>query len=204
MSDVRIIIIGAGVSGLALAQGLRRRKIDFAVYERDALLDSRLQGYRIKIVGDVAGKIQDLLTDEAWAELQATAAQTNLGETTLNATDAAIVASRRGRFPNGAAIPYTVDRGMLRASMIKGIEDSVHFSKKFSRYETTDSGVSVWFEDGSVEHGTLLVGADGSHSLVRKQWLPDLKPSDTESCCIYGKSYLGPELLERFPEQHRR
>ncbi|ESZ99283.1 hypothetical protein SBOR_0324 [Sclerotinia borealis F-4128] len=204
MPPPRVIIIGAGVGGLALAQGLRRSQIDVAVFERDVLLDSRLQGYRLKIFGEFQTKLRGLLSDEAWSEFEASCAETHLGETTLNAPDAHIIASRKGILPEGVPLPYTIDRGMLRQSMMKGIEDSVHFGKQFVGYELTDTGVCVFFEDGSVEEGTLLVGADGARSAVRKQLLPDIKLLDTEGCCIYGKTFLGPELLSRFPEKHRR
>jgi 2-polyprenyl-6-methoxyphenol hydroxylase-like FAD-dependent oxidoreductase len=204
MSSVRVIIIGAGVGGLALAQGLKRQNIDFAVFERDALLDSRLQGYRIKISGEMKAKLHGLLTNEAWTEFEVTCARSYLGETTLNAPDAAIIACRRGRLPKGAPLPYTADRGLLRRAMMVGIESFVHFGKQFDRYEAGDGGVKVFFNDGSVEYGTLLVGADGSRSAVRGQFLPSLNAVDTEACCIYGKSVLGPELQERFPQKHRR
>ena len=204
MSSVRVIIIGAGVGGLALAQGLKRQNIDFAVFERDVLLDSRLQGYRIKIFGEMKAKLHSILTDEAWTEFEATCAQTHLGETTLNAPDAAVIACRRGRLPKGASLPYTADRGLLRSALMKGIESCVHFGKQFDRYEACDGGVKVFFSDGSLEHGTLLVGADGCRSAVRRQFLPSLRAVDTEACCIYGKSFLGPELEVRFPQKHRQ
>src|SRR5262249_50801763 len=44
-----VVIIGGGIGGLALAQGLRREGVSAAVYERDRSLTSRLQGYRVHI-----------------------------------------------------------------------------------------------------------------------------------------------------------
>src|SRR6516165_4335197 len=44
-----VLIIGGGIGGLTLAQGLRRARISAAVYERDRTLTNRLQGYRVHI-----------------------------------------------------------------------------------------------------------------------------------------------------------
>src|SRR4051794_36672400 len=50
MSDrARILIAGAGIGGLALAQSLRHGGLDVAVYERDPTPKTRNQGYRIHI-----------------------------------------------------------------------------------------------------------------------------------------------------------
>lgn len=203
MSRPRILIYGAGIGGLALAQGLRRRHIYLAVFERDSLLDSRLQGYRIKIFAEMKEKLRGTLLEEAWLEFETTCARTMLGETNLNATDAAILACRKGHLPEGADLPYTADRGLLRR-MMTGIEDSVHFGKQYARYEIKNDQVEVVFLDGSVEKGTFVVGADGSRSAIRKQFLPDFHFLDTDGCCIYCKSFMNTELSTRFPEKHRK
>jgi hypothetical protein len=44
-----VLIIGGGIGGLTLAQGLKRARISAAVYERDRTLTDRLQGYRVHI-----------------------------------------------------------------------------------------------------------------------------------------------------------
>ncbi|HEY1498487.1 MAG TPA: NAD(P)-binding protein [Acidobacteriaceae bacterium] len=51
MSDPKfhVIIIGGGVGGLCLAQGLRKNGVSAAVYERDQTPDARLQGYCLNI-----------------------------------------------------------------------------------------------------------------------------------------------------------
>src|SRR5262252_5873920 len=45
----QVLIIGGGIGGLTLAQGLQRAGISAAVYERDCTLTDRLQGYRVHI-----------------------------------------------------------------------------------------------------------------------------------------------------------
>ena len=47
-SNFKVLIIGGGMGGLCLAQGLKKANIDVEVFERDKSKDDRLQGYRIR------------------------------------------------------------------------------------------------------------------------------------------------------------
>nr|BFE72799.1 hypothetical protein GCM10020092_061000 [Actinoplanes digitatis] len=49
LGDMRVAIAGAGLGGLCLAQGLVRAGVDVQVYERDAALGARRQGYRLHV-----------------------------------------------------------------------------------------------------------------------------------------------------------
>lgn len=44
-----IIIIGAGLVGLTLAQGLKKRGFNFRIYDRDANIDERPAGWGITL-----------------------------------------------------------------------------------------------------------------------------------------------------------
>src|SRR6185437_15911971 len=46
---VRVAVVGAGIGGLCLAQGLRKAGLEVTVYERDQALDARGQGYRLHL-----------------------------------------------------------------------------------------------------------------------------------------------------------
>lgn len=45
--SLHVLIIGAEIGGLALAQCLRKQAISFEVFERDASLEVRRQGWAI-------------------------------------------------------------------------------------------------------------------------------------------------------------
>jgi 2-polyprenyl-6-methoxyphenol hydroxylase-like FAD-dependent oxidoreductase len=49
LEPFQVVIIGGGIGGLTLAQGLKRAGVSAAVYERDRTLTDRLQGYRVHI-----------------------------------------------------------------------------------------------------------------------------------------------------------
>ena len=48
-SPLHVLIIGGGIGGLTLAQGLSREGVSATVYERDRTPTDRLQGYRVHI-----------------------------------------------------------------------------------------------------------------------------------------------------------
>ena len=47
MKQFHVLIVGGGLGGLTLAQGLKKNGISCAVYEKDLSRTDRLQGYRI-------------------------------------------------------------------------------------------------------------------------------------------------------------
>ncbi|KAA1180342.1 FAD-dependent monooxygenase [Rhizobium tropici] len=196
MQDFHVVIIGAGLGGLCLAQGLKRAGIRFDVYERDPAPDSRLQGYRIRI--DVSGQraLEACLPPALFDLFRATAS----------------ISPRAGRFLTPQLLPVTgrtpmswdtgddededdgdqsVNRLTLREILLSGIEDNVHFGHALTQYRTLDDGrVEALFEEAAPVSCNLLVGADGVNSQVRRQLAPYAEPNDTGSMCVYGKNEL--------------
>jgi 2-polyprenyl-6-methoxyphenol hydroxylase-like FAD-dependent oxidoreductase len=62
-----------------------------------------------------------------------------------------------------------VGRERLRCYLWQNLP--VTMGKKFSHYTEDGNGVTAYFHDSSSVRGSMLVGADGAHSLVRKQIL---------------------------------
>lgn len=46
---MHVLIVGAGLGGLTLAQSLRKQGITFEIFERDADRDARSQGWAIAL-----------------------------------------------------------------------------------------------------------------------------------------------------------
>lgn len=200
----RVLILGAGVGGLALAQGLRKHGVEFAVYECDDSISTRKQGYRIKILEDTAQELQYLLVPELWEYFKETCAVSKTGENCVNAVSGTVIACRSDKGPKVDQWLFMLDRSVLRKLLVKGIEASIHWGRSFSHYETNGSTVSAVFDDGSTEIDLTIDGADGARSRVHQQLLLEHKPVDTEGFVRYGKSPLTAELMENYPPHLRR
>ena len=72
--QIRIAIIGAGLSGLAVANGLLKDpsgRFDVQVYERDTIaFDSERGGYQVRICSNGLGALKTIADEELWKSLR--------------------------------------------------------------------------------------------------------------------------------------
>lgn len=194
MSKISVAIAGAGISGLCLAHSLLRAGFDVQIYERDPAPHARRQGYRITLDEHGIAGLQRCLPPHLFQLFLATTSPTaeigymritnqNLGEVFRFAFQGD---------PSGTDLrtPRQADRQTLRTIMLEGLRDRVHFGKAAVRAETTSDGTTLHFSDGSRVHASLVVGADGVNSALRKSFLPDCEPEDTDRWAIYGRTLL--------------
>ena len=194
MSDLNVLVAGAGLGGLTLAQSLRGHGIKVAVFERDASPWDRPQGYRLHLDADAINAVREVLSAELLAVFEATSQYTE-PFTTILATDLSVIKRLPTRDDHGDAWPRhdgpathaNVDRATVRQILLGGLENVVHYGRTLERYESSSAGVTAFFTDGSTAHGDVLVGADGIRSAVRRQRAPHLRTVDAGITAIYGR-----------------
>ncbi|KAF2823874.1 FAD/NAD(P)-binding domain-containing protein [Ophiobolus disseminans] len=157
MSSFKVLIIGGGLSGALLANGLLNNNIDFTIFERDHA-HSKREGYQIRLGAGANAGFRVCLTD---AQIQTIT--NKLGKSTVTASTApALYTSQFRELIDFSAVPSDV--------VLAG---HIEYGKAFIRYSGVERGgeekVRVEFEDGSCEYGDVVVGADGANSRVNKQ-----------------------------------
>ncbi len=186
-----VLIIGGGVGGLTLAQGLKRSGISAAVYERDRTPTDRLQGYRVHISPTGSLGLHECLPPESFDIFDRTCGSPNTAVRFFTEQMRELLSFEGDlvQRTDPIACHRAASRITLRQVLLSGL-DNVQFSKTFARYEERDGQVTVHFEDGTSARGDLLVAADGGGSRVRRQFLPHAQRIDTGVVGIAGKIFL--------------
>jgi salicylate hydroxylase len=173
--DRHVLIVGAGVGGLCLAQGLRQAGIPCSVYERSP--EIAWGGYILHMSADGGSALRRCLPEHLYHLYRATSRRSPR-------RDLVAVLDHRGHEvatiahlgpANDPVLPHTsVHRRTLCQILLSGVEDIVHFDHEVTGYRHDDDEVVVDFAGGESARGTLLVGADGINSVVRRQLLPGI------------------------------
>jgi 2-polyprenyl-6-methoxyphenol hydroxylase-like FAD-dependent oxidoreductase len=197
-----VMIIGAGVGGLCLAQGLKLAGEPVAVFERDASGTSPVAGYRLSINATGSRALHSCLPARTFERLTMASGTPGRGLTILDHRLNRLLAfnfPRRDRRSVESERP--IDRTVLRHVLLEGLDDVVAFGKTFVAFEdATDGRVTAVFSDGSRATADLLVGADGANSAVRRQLLPDARRVETGIVAVGGKLFLDKGGRTRVPE----
>ena len=199
-----VLIIGAGIGGLCLAQGLRRAGIPVTVFERNRTRVDWLQGYRIHINPHGSRALHRSLEPAAWQQFVDTVSREDGGFAFLTEQLDTLLSIDSELVNHGSTDPaerhHGVSRITLRHVLLTGLDDVIEFDRTFERYEITPDGrVVAYFTDGSSAVGDLLVGADGANSRVRRQLLPHAERIDTGVVAVAGKLRLTDPVRAELP-----
>lgn len=192
-----VMIIGGGLGGLCLAQGLKKAGISVAVYERAQTRNERLQGYRIHIEAMGNRALHDCLPAHLFEAYLKTTGSAGKG---LLMSDEQLnhlveFAANSASQTDPLEAPRSASRITLRQVLLAELDEIVHFNKAYSHYqENPDGSVTAFFEDGTSAAGDLLGAADGGNSRVRQQFLPQAQRVETGTVAIMGKVPLTSEI----------
>ncbi|KAF2735328.1 FAD/NAD(P)-binding domain-containing protein [Polyplosphaeria fusca] len=178
---MKVLIIGAGPAGCALAHGLKKANIDFAIFDKGE--DVTRNRHWAFTLGWARPYLLDLLPEELGAQINSCQVDP--------AVDCHAIGEDRIVLYNGQTreaayefpIPKAREINIRQLRTLCAEQLDVQYHKRFTHFELLDggNGVKVFFDDGTHAQGTIAVGVDGAMSKMRQCLLgraatPDLLP----------------------------
>ncbi|KAJ6150728.1 hypothetical protein N7470_007322 [Penicillium chermesinum] len=145
MLDTPVLIIGAGISGLILAQHLQRHGVPFQIFDRDSAWTRE---------ADLVRRFSDTFVNKD------AAARGDVGRFQFFN-----LKTGEALYSVPAAERIRVNRGRLRELLTSGLD--------VQSIDSAADSVTAHFDDGTAASGRLLVACDGARSRARQILYPD-------------------------------
>ncbi|KAI9821671.1 MAG: hypothetical protein M1827_002252 [Pycnora praestabilis] len=169
--EQHVLIIGAGNTGLLIAQGLKKAGIRFSIFDRE----SSASAYKTCLQRDwgltlhwSTTLLEKLLPSDLWDRRREAQNDSSIETDKTNALP--IFNGKTGEHMRNMPMPNTlrVSRTKLRTLASLGID--VQYGKVLTDVELSISGkgVRAVFADGESASGSVIIGTDGVRSKVRE------------------------------------
>lgn len=166
----KVIIVGGGIAGLAMALFLKKAKIESVLYEQ------------AEAYGKVGGHF--VIHPSGVRMLELLGLEEEIRKNSHHMVDFAVLdKDNRPLFEETELkmteeeIPYFINIArfhlievLYKEALKQGIQ--IRFGKRLKNFVQDSDGVNVVFEDGTYDHGSILIGADGVRSKTREIMFP--------------------------------
>lgn len=167
---IRILIVGAGPSGLSIAKALQNKGIHPDIIEKEDRV--RSDGAGIAIPANGSWALNKLGVDIGAKALLIQTMQftDDLGQTLVQEKIDAI-------HPEGAQF-YSLSRDELISRLLTSLNGQIRIqtSTTLKHFSEENDEVTVEFSNGQIRSYDLVIGCDGVHSSLRKQIHPNETP----------------------------
>ncbi|OAL42838.1 FAD/NAD(P)-binding domain-containing protein [Pyrenochaeta sp. DS3sAY3a] len=174
---IKVAIVGAGISGLAVANGLLKDpagRFDIQIYERDTIsFNSERGGYQLRVSGNGLTALRTVSDGELWNLLRQTWAGDEARAPTLVDPKDFNIYLRLANlklYPSSRPVPrHDLRHALLQPLLSQGRVQLSHQLTHFEYLTEGERGVMLHFKDQESQYADILIAADGSNSQINRQ-----------------------------------
>ncbi|KAJ7215112.1 hypothetical protein B0H12DRAFT_1274374, partial [Mycena haematopus] len=172
----RVLIVGGGLAGPALALALARQNIRSSIFE---IHPQRTIAASSISLAPNALRALDHIIGRCMTASSRSASLTVASRCTPTTAISLAISPNTTMTTTHCASYAPLHNTMLDACADQPDLIQVRYSARLTHIEDGEDGVIIRFEDGSSARGDILIGADGIHSKVREHVLSPMAPTPT-------------------------
>ncbi len=180
MTDKKVLIVGAGLGGLAAASCLLKAGFDVEVYEQAPALGEVGAGIQMSANPMHVLRHLGLEHDVLRLGVQPGAYVFRLHDTGEVIQEFSLAAEHQRQHGAPYVQLHRADLHELLAGAASKLKpDLIQLNRKATGFTETEDGVTLHFDDGTIASGDILVGADGLKSTIARQIVGEIPATYT-------------------------
>ncbi|OSS53927.1 hypothetical protein B5807_01314 [Epicoccum nigrum] len=164
---MKVLIIGAGPAGCALAHGLKNAGISYRIFDKGE--DVYRHRHWAFTLGWARPYLLSVLPSDIASQLDTCAVDPSIDPAAMGEDRIVLYNGQTREEAFSFPIPKAKEMNIRKLRILLAESLDVQYGKRFDRYELTPgNGVKVFFDDGTSEQGDMVIGIDGAGSKVRQ------------------------------------
>ncbi len=179
---MKITIIGAGIGGLTTAIALKQKGFEIEIFESTPIFKKAGSGINLAI--NAMQIYKKLGLSDTIFEAGSLTNAVNITDEKLNPISAMELKHFEEKYKVQSV---AIHRATLHQILLDQLADvPIHLNKKVKALQQFEKEIELDFEDGTSHKATILIGADGIHSVIRKSIFDNTRIRKAKQICWRG------------------